>query len=304
MKKLVKSVLMLSIASLAILSSCKKEDDNGDVTNVSVTITASPSDALVQTGTVLTLTIECTGNTDNKLKKITVTSTQGSAALLSKTLSTNSSTEIVRDTLLLPNTTYSYTVTVEGEKGTPATKTYTVKTRAPYGLTTRTANAIELLGQTQGSDASSFIALSNPITPFSFNEFDANKGRIDLGFFYGTNSGYKLTLSVPQDTFLRNRVFSSLNFAGTKTVKLAKTTLTAAQFDVIAAAINDSAIVNYEGANPQAGWNLWRVDNLKAGDVLAFVNGAGKMGFVKVTTAFGTEAGDAKVELEVVAQAN
>jgi hypothetical protein len=303
MKKLVKSVLMLSIASLAILSSCKK-DTTDEVTDVSVTITASPSDALVQVGTVVTLTIEAKGNTDNKLTKITVTSTQGSAALLNKTLSTNSSTEIVRDTLKVADATYSYTVTVSGEKGTPATKTYTVRTRAPYGSLIKTANAIELVGQTQGSDASSFISLSNPVSPFSFNDFAANKGKIDLGFYYGTNSGYKLTLSVPQDTFMRNRVFSALDFAGTKTIKLYKTALTSAQFDAISGSSNDSAIVNYAAAVPTTLWTLLRADNLKQDDVLAFVNGEGKMGFVRVASATGTQASDAAIRLDVVAQAN
>ena len=299
MKKLVKSVLMLSIASLAILSSCTKETTD-EVTDVTVTITPSPSASLVDVGTVLTLTIEAKGNTDNKLKKITVTSTQSGSALLSKTLSVNSTTEIVRDTLAKIDATYSYTVTVEGEKGSPATKTYTVKTKTAAAEVDVT-NAIPLFGQTNGAGTNAnFMQLTDPHGTFSTATFAANKANVDVAFFYGATN--KATLTSPSDVTMQG-LYSGLNWTGANTTMLYKTSMTTAEFDAVATANSDAAITTLAASVATSAW-VSSVNLLTKGNVVLYKTAGNKLGLIKVDNLSATGANDAEISLQIISQKN
>ena len=299
MKKLVKSVLMLSIASLAILSSCKKETTD-EVTDVTVTITPSPSASPVDVGTVLTLTIEAKGNTDNKLKKITVTSTQAGSALLSKTLSVNSTTEIVRDTLKKSNETYSYTVTVEGEKGSPATKTYTVKTKTAAAEVDVT-NAIPLFGQTNGAGINAhFIQLTSPFGTYPVGVFGVNKAKVDLAFFYGSLN--KATLASPSDTTMQG-LFKGLNWTGANVTMLYKTSMTTTEFDAVATAKSDAAITTLAASVATSAW-VSSINMLSKGNVVLYKTAGNKLGLIKVDDLSGITANDAEINLRIISQKN
>jgi hypothetical protein len=299
MKKLVKSVLMLSIASLAILSSCKKETTD-EVTDVTVTITPSPSASLVDVGTVLTLTIEAKGNTDNKLKKITVTSTQSGSALLSKTLSVNSTTEIVRDTLKKSNETYSYTVTVEGEKGSPATKTYTVKTKT-VAAGVNVTNAIPLFGQTNGAGTNAnFMQLTDPHGTFSTSTFVANKAKVDVAFFYGSIN--KATLTSPSDATMQG-LYSGLNWTGANVTKLYKTSMTVAEFEAVATAKSDAAITTLAASVATSAW-VSSISQLSRYNVILYKTAGNKLGLIKVDNLSATGPNDAEISLQVISQKN
>jgi hypothetical protein len=298
MKKLAKSFLMLSMASMAVLSSCKKEDDNAEVTDVTVTISPSPSASILQIGTVLTLTVEATGNPDNQVTEITVTSSQSGGALLSFTDKGTSFTKVVRDTIMIPNATYTYTVTVKGEKGNPATKSYTVQSVPEYGFTDALNAPIDLYGQTQDLTFSHFMQLVNPFTPFDGESatYNANKANIDLCFFYGTTN--KFSLASPSNTSMQG-LFSNITWTGAKVTALAKTNVTAAQYDAIVATESDSAILAIA-----SGVSTWTdlANNLTTGNVLVYKTAAGKKGLVKVVNTSGTNASDAIISVEAVAQ--
>lgn len=299
MKKLVKSVLMLSIASLAILSSCTKETTD-EVTDVTVTITPSPSASLVDAGTVLTLTIEAKGNTDNKLKKITVTSTQSGSALLSKTLSVNSTTEIVRDTLAKIDATYSYTVIVEGEKGSPATKTYTVKTKTAAAEVDVT-NAIPLFGQTNGAGTNAnFMQLTDPHGTFSTATFAANKAKVDVAFFYGAAN--KATLTSPSDATMQG-LYSGLDWTGANTTMLYKTSMTTTEFDAVATANSDAAITTLAASVATSAW-VSSINLLTKGNVVLYKTAGNKLGLIKVDNLSATGANDAEISLQIISQKN
>ncbi len=274
MKKLVRSFLMLSVASLAILSSCSKEDSNADVTDVKVTITPSVANPLE--GDSITITITATGNVDNKLKSISVTRNDGKV-LLSKSLSGTSATETVKD--LVVSGTYIYTAALTGEKGSPATATTTVVTRtAPKGLDV--SNATPLFGQSNGAGTNSnFIQAEDPFADFSTSTFAANKASVDICFFYGETN--KATLTSPSDAVMQG-LYSGLTWTGANTTSLYKTTLTAAQFDAIATSDSDSLITQL--ASTVTTWTT-SANQLSAGSVLLYKRGAdAKLGLIKVVS--------------------
>ncbi|MES2779481.1 MAG: hypothetical protein V4651_06235 [Bacteroidota bacterium] len=296
MKKLVKSVLMLSIASLAILSSCKKEDDNATVTDAKVDVTVDPASPLE--GGVVTLTITCTGNAENNLKSISVIRTGGSSTtsktVLSTSLTGTSSSKIVKDTLEMG--TYTYTVAVAGEKGSPATKTVTVTTRS-LPKQVDVTNATPLFGQSNGAGVNShFMQLTAPHATFSTSTFAANKSNVDLAFFYGSTN--KATLTSPSDATMQG-LYSGLSWTGANTTSLYKTTMTSAQFDAVATANSDSTITAMA-----AGVATWvsTVNLLAQGNVILFKTAGNKVGLIKVDNVTGTSANDAELNIIVISQ--
>ena len=299
MKKLVKSVLMLSIASLAILSSCKKDDTTTDVADVKIDVTSVPTSP-IEGGTV-TLTITCTGNTDNNLKSISVTRSGGSLAdkvVLSKTLSGTTSTQVVVDTL--GSGTFIYTIALTGgaKTNSPATKTITVTTRPSPQPIDVTGSSVPLFGANNGPGTNpNFIQLSSPFTPFNTSTFAANKASIDLGFYFGDAN--KATLASPSDPTLQGR-FSGLDWtSGIRTTSLYKTSLTADQFDVIAASNTDSVITAMA-----ASVTTWvaSVNLLNKGNVLMFKTKENKVGLLKIADLIGTNSTDAEMNVMVLVQ--
>ncbi|MCU0442176.1 MAG: hypothetical protein MUE96_07235 [Bacteroidia bacterium] len=299
MKKLVRTMLMLSVASLAILTSCNQEDDDKVIKDVEITISASPATS-VTAGNPVTLTLALKGNSDNKLKKVTVTSSASTTALLSKTLSGADAVETVVDT---PETVgnITYTVTLEGEKGNPQTKTYTINVLPVPGPVAVTSTPIDLFGHVNGDGGSSrFMATTDPFTQVSLDNFNSNKGIIDIAYYRGATNGN--TLASPSNTTMQG-LYSGLTWTGVKTTKVAKTTMTVAQFDAYAAnPVNDSLIW------ATASSSTWIADGaanqLAVGNVVLFETAAGKKGLIKVANLAGANtAGDpAQMTLSIIVQ--
>jgi hypothetical protein len=295
MKKLVRSVLMLSMASIAILSSCSKTDSNDEVTDVKVDITSSPVNPVL-INTVVTLNITATGNVDNKLKNISVTRGDGKA-VLSKSLSGTSATETILDTIGNADT-YTYTVAVNGEKGTAATKTITVTTKQPAGQLDVTQTAIPLFAQLHPSEEKHFIKLLDPFTPIGTSAFAANKSSIDLVYYYG---GSQHTLTSPTDQPMQTSIYKAPNFdwTGANSTLLFKTTMTPAEFDAYQQGDSDEALVQLGKSI-----NTWgtSVKSLAGGDVLIYKTSTGKYGLIKIDAATGTSTSDSQIDLKFVAQ--
>jgi hypothetical protein len=297
MKKLVKSVLMLSIASLAILSSCKKDDDNADVTDVKVDINGPTGN--VTLGSTVTLQITATGNADNKVKSISVTRSMtgtNEKTILSKSLSGTSAVETVVDT---PDASgnYIYTVAITGEKGSPATKTFSVKVLPPPGeLYVETDK--KLYGHNNGAGTNpNFMSLHGPnFTTYSTNTFAANKSSIDLAFYYGTNN--KASISSPSDAVMQG-LFTGLNWDGVNATGLSKTTKTVAEFDAIAASNSDAVIT--ELASNVTAWDK-TATLLSSGSVYLFKTHDNKLGLLKIVSITGSSKDDAVIQFAIAAQ--
>lgn len=276
MKKLIKSMLMLSMASLVILTSCEEDTNNGEIKDVEITINPSPSTSLLTVGTQLTLSLELKGNTDNKLKKVTVTSSASSAALLSKTLSGTSATEILKDTINVVGT-ITYTVILEGDAkdAKKITKTYVVTGIAPPGPIIQTNNSIELFDRlTTVAGTSRFVIFNQAFAQVTLDNFEANKTAIDIGYFRGSSNAN--TLASPDAAALQG-LYTGLNWTGVSKTKIAKTTLTVAQYDAIT---NDSLI---SATAATAAWNSEGIANtLAKNNILVFETADGIQGFIRV----------------------
>lgn len=273
MKKLAKSILMLSIASLAILSSCSKEDDNAEVTDVKVEISTTPTGSVIE-NSIVTLNVTATGSASNKLKSISV-SRSDNKVVLSKSLSGTSSTEVIVDTVGTA-ASYTYTVAITGEKGSPATKTVTITTRkAPSEL--EVPNPIPLYAQQNGAgDNPNFLRLTSPFSPYTTAEFAANKSNVNLCFYYGNSN--KATISSPTDAVMQT-LYSGLTWSGVSNTSLFKTNLTIAQYDAIVASNTDEQIITLA-----SGVTTWSntITQLEVGNVVLFKLSTGELGLIKV----------------------
>jgi hypothetical protein len=300
MKKLVRSVLMLSMASIAILSSCKK-DDNAEVTDVKVEITSTPANPVL-INSVVTLNITATGNPDNNLVSISVTRDDGttSKAVLSKSLSGTSQTIEVKDTLGAA-TAYTYTVAVEGKHGSPATKTYVVSTKQPAGEVDITPTSIPLFGQTFTSGGAHFMKATDQFVVFTNETQSTNLASIDVVYYYG---GSKHTITSADDAAMQSQIYkagTTYNWTGAKKTLFSRTTHTAAEFDAYEQGDSDEEL-SMEGQSV----NTWAssVKDLQKGEILIYKTAAGKYGYIKIDATVGTGGADAQIDLKFVAQQN
>ena len=204
MKRIFKTIMVLSVASLSILSSCKKSDDTTTVTDpvkgvISVTsknTTTGTSRTLANGGFVygddsVVVTVTCTGNSSNALKTVTLTSNNSSVTpgisnvAISGTSATKSYAWIVVGT---GSITFSSTVT--GEKGDPSTSTFTIK------ITEISTDNPSLGNQAPGSDANRIWSAKTGLTYSLKNVTDtpAIAAKMDLAYCSrsSTNGGNKL----------------------------------------------------------------------------------------------------------------
>jgi hypothetical protein len=298
MKRLVKPFLMLSIASIAILSSCSKDDDNAEVTDVKIEVTSTPASPVV-VGSIVTINVTATGNVDNKLKSIVVTRTEGDKTILSKSLSGTTAVESIVDTIG-SEASYTYVVVVTGEKGsgTPASKTFVISTKALPGQLDVTPNAIPLFGQSFPSGGAHFMQLSDPFTPFTTDEFEANLANINLVYYYG---GSKHSLTSPTDAAMQADIYKAPNYTwtGAKGTQLAEAKISSAKFEEYEQGDSDEALTA-EGAAVTT-WSTSAKSLLKD-KVLIFKTSTGKYGYIKVDAATGTSGVDGQLDLKIIAQ--
>lgn len=243
MKKLFRTLMVLTIASAAVLTSCKKDEDIADVT---ATVTANPSTSPLTLGTSLKLTIQCTGNDDNKLVNVKLTSNKTTAPLLSKDISGTSANEVV-DVILDKTGTWVFTVTLEGKENT-TTASYEVTVNGPSSYSPIFGNAAPTpLGAQLNANLGQFIDLSGG-TVYKYGDNDsANAINIDLCYASGSANGASL-FAPTNSAFVTGasgtvypRFKNYIVRNATKVGKLTGVTLTEAEFDALT---NDSIIVN------------------------------------------------------------
>jgi uncharacterized protein YjbI with pentapeptide repeats len=293
MKKLFRTVMVLSMASLAVFTSCKK-DDKADVADATIDINAKVGSSaindgdFVPAGTAVKFTIVSTGNSDNKLKSITVTSDANSTPILSqKSLSGTSSTDTASFIPSTPGSVVSVTVSLNSEKGT-VTKSF--KITVPR-VTEASPGEIPLFAQLNGTDGH-FMDLSN-LSLYGTNTAQANLSKIDLGCFYGNTKHF--TLAGPQDNDLHT-LFSGLNWTGARTTLIAKTSLTKTDFDAIKATGNEIALANLGATASYSS----AANDLATGNVLLYKNQDGLMGLIYVVSHVGSSGNDGIINVEIV----
>jgi hypothetical protein len=132
MKKLLSAMVLLSVSSLFLLTSCSKSSDSSatiaDAT-VGISVTANGA-AVANNGTVfpddsVIVTVTCTGNASNNLKHVKLMVSGQSTAALDVDITGTSVTK----TYFWPaqgSTSVTFTATVTGSTGNPGTATFTI----------------------------------------------------------------------------------------------------------------------------------------------------------------------------------
>jgi hypothetical protein len=283
MKKVIKTMMMLFVASTFALTSCT--DETEEVKNVEITMTPAATSGTHFVGDTLKLTVSCKGNADNKLKTLTITRTkvgENPVTLETKTLSGTDyiyNLTAALDAGLTGTVTYSFKL--EGEKGTAQTANYVATIVNPNPLSASTT-VIQLFGHTSGAEC--FMKATPDFKQYSLSDATANsnenlKNNIDLVFFFGSTNRY--TLCSQTNTTMQTQVWSGLSTfwssGNARETGLVKVTGQINYGDV-AAMDDDRALVTF--AQGKTFGTI--VNNLAKDDVLLFKTKEGKLGLLKV----------------------
>ncbi len=279
MKKVMRTMVMLFAASALVLASC---GDDTDVKDVELTLIPAATSGTHFVTDKLSITINAKGNSDNKLKSLTiqkaVTGSPTSTVYSNTKLSGTDFIYAFADTLDITDTgTVTYTFTLAGEKGSNSSKVYTATVRQ-IGLIDNITTAISLKGQQNPTAPLHFMKLTPPFTPYSttlsIDEFRA----CDLAFYFGSTN--KFTISSPSDKVMQG-LYSGLAsyFSGAKITGFYKAGANDLNYNNIVTVGTDVPIVNY--AQGKTFTNT--ITDLKAGDILLFKTAEGKLGLISVT---------------------
>jgi hypothetical protein len=308
MKKVIKTIMMLFVASTFVLTSCTDDEDVKDVELTMIPATASGSHFVSDT---LSIRLNATGNDDNKLKSIKITKAiAGTAGVITIYENTKlSGTAFIYD---LKDTfqnnevgVNTYTITLTGEKGNAQTKTYTATVRA-IGLIESTGSPVSLFGQTTGAESQQFISLTS-FTTFTVSQAiatnnEALKNSIDLAYYYGTTNNHSISSlddAVMHDRYTGPGIGSFWSSADNKRITgLYKVPAGAIAYNVIEASGSDKDLLIYAEGKTYSK----TITKLATGDLILFKTNEGKIGLLKVSSATGDLASNAVFSFDGLVQ--
>ncbi len=298
MKKAMKTIMMLFVASSFILASCGTDTD---VADVELTVVQGSTTYFV--GDTLKVTINGKGNADNKLKNITITkaiTTQPTVTWENKSISGTDLVYTLMDTLSIQDKgTITYTITLTGEKGTAQTKTYTV-TVSEKGFINVTQNPVQLFGHTY--DGPRFCQLTTFET-YGLDQATADtnavlRNNVDVVSYFGNSNLF--TLSSPDDAVMQGLYngLSSFWTSGLARVTGLVKVNGQIEYATVEAPGDDSVLVPFA-----AGKTFGKtVTQLKANDLVLFKTKEGKLGLIKVVSVTGSTSADAQIQFDALAQ--
>ncbi len=305
MKKVIKTIMMLFVASTFVLTSCS---DDTDVKDVELTMIPAAVSGTHFVSDTLTIRINASGNDDNKLKSIKITKAiTGQPGVITMYENTKlSGTAFIyelKDTFESGEVgVNTITITLTGEKGTAQTKTYTATVRA-IGLIEATQTPVSLFGQGAGAETQQFVALGS-FSTFTIGEATANsnaelKNSIDLAFYYGATNRFSLA---SLDDAVMHTVYTGLS-----------TFWTSADNSRITGLYKATGLVNYatlEASGSDKDLLLFAegktfskaINNLAVNDLILFKTKEGKFGLLKVTETTGATNSTAVMSFDGLVQ--
>ncbi len=305
MKKVMKTIMMLFVASTFVLTSCTDDEDVKDVELTMVPASATGTHFVTDSISIL---LVAKGNSDNKLKSIKITKaiagTSGITTILDEKLSGTDYSYTLND--YYENNEVginTYTITLTGDKGTAQTKTYTATVKA-IGLTESTAGSpITLFGQGDATNKhfanlKTFTTLTNDEATASGNA--ALKNSIDIAFYYGQSN--KFTFSSLDDAVMQG-LFGGLSSFWTSSTENTRVT----------GLVKVTGLVNYaviENSGSDKDLLLFAdgktysktVTNLATGDLVLFKTSEGKIGLLKIASTAGATSSDTRIDFDGVVQ--
>jgi hypothetical protein len=291
MKKAIKTIMMLFVASTFVLTSCT---DDTDVKDVELTMIPAATSGTYFVSDTLSITLNAKGNSDNSLKSIKISKAiagqSGIITIFENTkLSGTDFIYVLKDTLQPGEVgVNTYTITLTGEKGAVQTKTFTATVRA-IGFIESTATPVSLFGQGTGAETQQFIALGSFVT-YTLNEALANnnealKNSIDLVFYYGVAN--KFSLSSPDDAVMHS-VYTGPGIGAFWTSADNKritglTKVTGVNYATIEASGSDKDLLLLADGKTFGK----AINQLAVGEVILFKTKEGKLGLLKITETTG-----------------
>lgn len=301
MKKAMKTIMMLFVASTFILASC---GDDTNVADVQLTLIPSATGSNFFIGDTLSVTINAKGNSDNNLKTLTVTKAiTGKPTVTYMNVDLKNKTDYIgylKDTLTSDEEgTITYSVTLTGEKGTAQTTTYVIKVSKEDFILDTDGAPIQMFGHNY--DGPRFCELTSFLT-YSIDtadNYDKLTNKIDLVTYYGSTN--KFTLSSPDDAVMQG-LYSGLSPFWTsgkaRVTGLVKVGNNVTTYNNILAAGSDRLLVPFAEGKTYGK----TVTNVAVNDIILFKTKEGKLGLIKITGLTGSTSADAKVEFECLVQ--
>ncbi|MBP9186180.1 MAG: hypothetical protein KBE91_00230 [Bacteroidia bacterium] len=305
MKKVMKTIMMLFVASTFVLTSCTTDEDVKDVELTMVPATATGTHFVSDSISILFV---AKGNSDNSLKSIKITKaiagTSGITTILDEKLSGTDYSYTLStffETKDVGINTYSITLT--GDKGTAQTKTYTATVKA-IGFTESTAGVpITLFGQ--GDANNKHFANLKTFTTLSNDEATAGsnaelKNNIDIAFYYGQTN--KFTFSSLDDAVMHT-LYSGLSSFWTSTTENTRVTgllkvTGLVNYASIEASLSDKDLLLFADGKTYSK----TVTDLKANDLVLFKTNEGKVGLLKIASTAGSTTTDTRIDFDGVVQ--
>jgi hypothetical protein len=300
MKKAMKTIMMLFVASSFILTSCSSED----VADVTLTTIPASTGTTFFVGDTMSVTINAKGNADNKLKSLTITKAVTGKATITyytKDLSVTDYIFELKDTLDIQDTgAVTYNITLTGEKGTAQTKTITISVSKVGFIDETNGSPVQMFGHTY--DGPRFCQLTTfetySVAQVADAPYTTLTNNVDLVSYFGSSN--KFTLSSPDDAVMQS-LYSGLS--GFWTSGKARVTGLVrvnglANFATIAAPGDDRLLVLFAAGKTYGK----TITNVQANDLILFKTAGGRLGLIKITSVSGTTSSDAQVQFETLVQ--
>ncbi|MES2690383.1 MAG: hypothetical protein V4658_08270 [Bacteroidota bacterium] len=301
MKKVIKTMMMMLVASTLVLTSCK--DDETTIEDVKLTLNPAATSGTYGVGTILKIVVNGKGNSDNKLTMLTITKApKGSptTTLASEKLSGTDKIYDLIDTLKAEGE-ITYTIKLEGAKGTAQTATFVATVVNVNPIEVLPADNLSLKGQTQ-EGAQHFMQMDQNFSPYSTDLSKAEwSNNVDLAYFYGTEN--KHTITSPDNATMQG-LFTGLKDGGyfTSSRKTGFYKISATEggtlYNKIVSDNDDAALTSFASGKVYTDF----LPNLAPNDVILYKTQGGLLGLIKIGNASGVSASNANLPFQALVQ--
>jgi hypothetical protein len=308
MKKVIKTMMMLFVASTFVLTSCT---DDEDVKDVELTMIPAATSGTHFVSDTLKITLNAKGNADNKLKSIKITKAiAGQAGVITMYENTKlSGTDFIynlKDTFESGEVgVNTYTITLTGEKGNAQTKTYTANVRA-IGLIEATGSAVTMFGQTSASETPKFMSFASfstyTLEQATATSNDALKKSIDMAYIYDAPGSRRHSFFSLDDAVMYTFWTGLSSFwtsADNKRITgFHKAVGEGNRFATISASGSDVDLLKYSDGKTFSK----SVTDLKKNDLVLFKTTEGKLGLIVINEINGTSASSSTIVFDGMVQ--
>lgn len=298
MKKAMRTIMMLFVASSFALTSCTSED----VADVTLTTIPASTGTTFFVGDTMSVTINAKGNADNKLKSLTITKAVTGKATITyytKDLSVTDYIFELKDTLDIQDTgAVTYNITLTGEKGTAQTKAITINVSKVGFINETNGTPVQMFSHNYDGPRFCQLTTFETWSIDTVDNYEKLKNKIDLVSYYGTSN--KFTLSSPDDAVMQS-LYSGLS--GFWTSGKARVTglvrvngLTT--FGAITSVGDDRLLVQFAAGKTYGK----TVTNVAVNDLILYKTAGNKLGLIKVTSVNTATSGAEEVQFEAISQ--